>query len=445
VTFDVWRRLEPVAPPAPTAAGPLAATKSESERAAATRRRRKIFAALDAIGTLAWAYAITKLFIIDVDRLLLEAISPNLVGILNYRIFFYLGLAVAAGFFLRHRKVWWLAILYVLLFPVVVIAYKIPAYFVRRRSWPLVFAAVQATAGFFADFRYNLTTKSFALLACVLILTTDAAPLLVVSASYLAVLMIWSFWRLARRALSASSFIAVQRSIILRFLFSPFIQKATDLGDEYRRPEIEKYAEAEAQQVMLKISLGIAVNKALYFWAYQLDNYRRRFLPSVLFSGLSFAWLFLGVVLGLALVNFALLKVSPSEYEFTSPPSFIAVLVYSLATLSLGTGGGIEPIGDIAYAIQFLSGITGILVLAALVLNVIATVRRERDEAATSELVADLKNRAREHERRFVDDYAVSIDEAIRRLESIGTGFAYLLRFVAVSIPDDFLTDRDRA
>ena len=125
------------------------------------------------------------------------------------------------------------------------------------------------------------------------------------------------------------------------------------------------------------MSIAISANKLLYLWAYQLDRYRSKYSPGLVFSGLSFAWVFLGTVMGLALINFAVFRALPGEYLVKSGASLLSFLVYTL-----GRGGGIDAVGDSALVIQLVSAITLGLVLVSLVLNVVMTIRRERDEAA---------------------------------------------------------------
>jgi ERCC4-type nuclease len=103
-----------------------------------------------------------------------------------------------------------------------------------------------------------------------------------------------------------------------------------------------------------------------------------------------------------------------------------------------------RPIGQWAYGVQLAGGIAGLLILASLAINILLSVVRERDDAATRDLIQDLKDRARQQERRFVDEYAVSVDEAFERLQRLGAGAAWLLAYLVQSIPPE-IADKDIA
>ena len=208
--------------------------------------------------------------------------------------------------------------------------------------------------------------------------------------------------------------------------------------EEYRRADLDFYTETEANAVAISISLGILVNKALYLWAWQLQQYSRRYSPALVFGASGFVYLFVAAALCLALVNLTILKLTPDQFQLDLPVTLIGIVGYSISSFAFAQVGGIHAIGDLAIAVNVLSGVLGVVGLLSLVLNVVMTVRREADERATNQLILDLRARARALESEFLVEYDVGIDEARRRLEQIGGGLTFLLRFLA-SIPDEFV------
>ena len=433
--FDLWTLLESEPEQGTGSAPLLGQPKRDQDKSPQERSRGRWF--LDAAGALIWSYFIVKLFVADVDRALVERIAPAAIGLLDYRIFFYLGILVGVAWLLPRSRRWW--VLYLAAFPAVVLLWKIPAFLYRRRSWPLAFVSLQALTGLFGDLRYHVLTKSLGLFAAVMILLNGWPPLVAASAACIAVLVGWGFARLVARTFSSSSFIEIQRQAILNLLSSRFLRAATALRDEYRRTDIQRYEPGDRQQVILAISLGIAVNRAVYLWAYQLDRYRRQYRPAVVFTTLTVLWLFLGVVVGLTLVNEAILKLDPRQFQAASThPSLLAVALFSLSSLWLSSLGGLSAVGDLAVFVQFVAGLAGPVLVASFGFGVLAAIRRSRDDAATSALVADLKERAREHGKAFENEFAVTVEEARRRLEALGATFAFLFRYIAASVPADF-------
>jgi uncharacterized membrane protein YhaH (DUF805 family) len=261
----------------------------------------------------------------------------------------------------------------------------------------------------------------------------------VTSAGYLGGLIIWSYVRLFRKTFSSSSFITAQRRAIDRVLKSDRLNAGTLLGGNFPSTDLEEYNYNQATQLALKISTGVMINRVLYLWAYQVDRYRREFSPAVVFNGLSFVWLFLGTITGITLVNYALFNLDPSQFTPDSGSSLLAFALYSFGTLYLQDAGGVHAIGGVAQALQLMTALLGLVVVAGFIINVAVTARRERDENDLRDVVTDLKRRAREQEAAFRDEYAVSVEEAYRRLSDLQAGFAFLLKYFITAIPEDFV------
>jgi len=391
---------------------------------------------LDIAGTAFWLYVFARVFVGDVDRWMLSAISPELASLLDYRFLAYLVVLVLAAMQLRR---WW-RVGYVFFFPLVILFWKTPYFFYRRKSWPLLLAAVQTIASISNDLRYRLATGSLALLAAILIQVSSVGPILFASALYLFTLLTWTFIRLFRRVVRAPSFTTIQGNWIRRVLDSGGVTPLILLKDEYKRPDIERYSDAEAQQLAMNISFGIIINRALYLWAYQLERYRAKYAPALIFNTISYAGLFVVTILGLGAADFGLFKALPDQYSVVEPVTQLTFLVYASSNLAFSQGAGVVPVGQAALALQLLSGVIGVLVLVSLGLNVLLSYIRERDDASMLNLVKELKTRARDQEELFQQEYHVDMDEARRKLEEIGAGIPSVVTYITRSIPADFLT-----
>jgi hypothetical protein len=436
---EVWDRIERSVALTPTAE-PASKTekkdKTPEETEAEKRKRRRVILALDIVSAVFWIYVIAKVFVVDLDQKLVTRVAAGHENLLDYRIFVYLGLVVVIVW--KRSTLLWI-VGYLLLFPILVVVWKIPWFFIKRRSWALFLGTLQAVFTALSDFRYNLTSKFLALIAATLIIATSAKPLLIGSALYLAWLMAYSYFRLLKKTFGGSSFLRVQRESIKRLMASRPVRALTHLGDEYKRADVQVYNPTQLNQITSSISFGIIINKGLYFWAYQLERYRRDYSPSTIFAGVSYVWLLLGTAIGFTLINEATFKIDPSQYSTTDGhPSFLAFTMYSVSTLATGDGGGISAVGDWAYGIQLAAAIAGPVLLATFGLNFVVTYRRERDESALRELVSTLKTTAREQDQRFREDWAVSVDEAHQRLEDLGAGLGFVVRWVTSAIPADF-------
>jgi hypothetical protein len=430
----IWQRLErhhkSIRSPE---SGPQAqvATDAPSQPRLAWLRRMR-WRVLDLLGALFWLYWLTKILVADIDVVFLRSFAPGLVPLLEYRVVFYLGVLVIAAISWRRS---WIVLLYVLAFPLVVLLWKVPLFLIRHRSWAFFLGVLQAASALFGDLRWNLATKSLSLIAAILIITTRAPFLLIPSAVFIAVLMAWSLVRRLRRIVSSPSFITVQQRTIRRVMASGALRHFLTLDEQYKSSDLQSYDATQASQVEMTISYGIALNKILLLWAFQLERYRKRYSPAVAFNLLTYAWVFIATLVGFSLLNLALLKLAPDEFAIDGPRPPIAVLLYSFGTFVLGEVGGIHPVGQLAYLLQLAAGLAGLLILAGLAANVVLSIVRERDETATTELINELRQEAQEQEQRFRDAYAISTDEAYERLRAFGAAAASLLPVFVRGIP----------
>jgi hypothetical protein len=247
--------------------------------------------------------------------------------------------------------------------------------------------------------------------------------------------MVWSLWRRVRAIFVVPSFIVLQEKLISSLMNWGWLQRAQLLKDEYKATNIERYDETQAQAVASAISWGIGINKGLYLYAYQLDHYRRRFSPSFVFNLLTIVWVFVASLIGLSLLNVALLKLMPDQYVTGQSWAPVSPVVYSLSTFWLGEAGGIHPIGQAAYLLQLAGAITGGVIIVSFGLSVVLTYLRERDDKAIDELIQQLREQARKQEGRFRAEYTVTVDEAYARLRDLKANAVGLLAFLIQSVP----------
>jgi hypothetical protein len=436
----VWTRLsgvslaeeQPVSAPPPSPGEPVAKPDihlPSKPRMLGGWRWRTV----NVVALIFWTYAIGKLFVVDVDRVVVTAVAPDALPLLDYRLVFFL--LVVALVFARH---WYAAALYVLVWPFVLFAWvlwRLIRLFWKHRSWGVFLGMLQAAAIIFRDLRYNVTTKSLALIAGILILATGPSPLMWVCTVYIAYLMARSFWRRMRGIFVRPSFIALQEKLIVRVMGWGWLQRAQVLRDEYKTTDIDRYNTKQAQAVVSAMAWGIGLNKGLLLYADQLDRYRRRFSPSLVFNLLSIAWAFVASLIGLSLLNVALLKLMPDQYITGQTWAPVSPVVYSLSTFWLGDAGGIHPVGQAAYLLQLAGAVTGGVILLSFGLGVLFSWLRERDDTAINDLIAELKRQAQMQEERFCAEYTVTVDEAYQRLQELKAGVMELVTFMLQTLP----------
>jgi hypothetical protein len=437
----IWDRLERGLAQAPTQTPTQATAKDDSEPLSVTwQKLRRRLRFLDVVAALLWVFAFIKIFVFDLDRAFLNAVG--LGYLLDYRAFFYLLLLVVTVVVFRA---WVFLILpYILFFPLIVLLWKIPAFFIRRRSFLLALAAVQGAVNLFSGFRYNIIAKGCAAFSILFILVSHNTLILAISAIYLGLLIVLSYARLFRSTFSPSAFLETQRNAISNLLKSDRIDALTTIDEEYLESSLEAYDYGKANQLAVKMSYGVIVDRFLYIWAYQLDRYRREVSPALMFNGLSFVWLFFGTILSLSFINYAIYGIDSQQFSVEAGgANLLRFVLYSFANLVLQEAGGVHAIGSAAQALQLVAAILGIIVIAGFVLNVIFTYRHERSESELQDLISTLRSRAHELELRFREQYSVTVNEAHQHLAELRAGLAFVFTYLTAAIPEEFLKARD--
>jgi hypothetical protein len=144
---EVWDRIDtlviqaaPAAAPEPVA--PKQRTRGELRR---VQRRRRVIRLLDIVSSIYWLAVLIKLFVADVDRLVVGLLAPEATWILDFRWAIALTLLALILVMFRRGAIA-LSFAYVAAFPLVVIFWKVPRFFFKRQSPMLVAVAVTIVA-----------------------------------------------------------------------------------------------------------------------------------------------------------------------------------------------------------------------------------------------------------------------------------------------------------
>jgi hypothetical protein len=441
--FDIWERIdlsiEKLGPPAPAAEPESAKEKPSPEEAALKKRRlKRTIRILDVIGLAFWTYAFFKLFVVDLDDAAVQRFAPWAVRFMGFRFLLWVLVLVVIAMIFKRKYI--LHIAYVLFFPLIVVVWKLPYLVYRRRSWTLALLILNVIVNGFRQARYQIISKGLALFATVTILATHAKVPLVIAALYLLGMQAIAIYRALKFLLFTEGFLETQTKIINRLSDSGRSNSAMALDEVFLNPEIEVYTKEQIEKFKTGLATRVWLNRGLLIYAYQLDNYRRRAVGMAL-SLVSFALLFLSTIATITLVNIAIYRYDPAQFDYAEAPTLLRMALYSMSSLAMNAGAGIEAEGDAAVGVRLAAGFVGVILLIGIGLNVVLSWRRERDEAEITAAVTKLKASAAAVEAQMRDDYRVGVDEAVARLQRIGMDVTQLMTFLMGSIPPEFFDD----
>jgi hypothetical protein len=435
---DIWAKVERSLTIKAEVAAEASKVQSESDDVSSltvltsTPRWRRIVR--DGLCYVAWTYIVLKLFIFDIDRYVVSKVQPGGVSLAQFR--FFLLVSVVAALALATKK-YLIILAYLVFFPIVVLLWKIPRAIWRTRSWIVALSAANVVATFFSNLRFNLVTKSALILAAFGIGVTTFRPIVALSATIVALMLALAYYRAVKTAFLPSQFLKFQKKLIDDLVDSTFVIKMTSVDATLKNAEVQQFTPAQLQVFTSNLSNSVLSNRVIYYWAYQLDRYRRS-VAAYFFGTLTYLWLFLYSIAAFTLLNLAALKLNAFAYDYERRPSVLQLVHYSLSSL-FGTGiNGLDPVGSFALSLKIAASICGPILLAALALNYIFTARRIRDDLALKETIAGLKAKGAELESRLSTEYEVSLAEAMVKLQQLGDSTLGLITYFTAQIPRDF-------
>jgi hypothetical protein len=413
---------------------------AKPDAASRRRRRRRLLFFLDSLGAVFWLYVLLKLFVFDVDRYVVERVAPRAVGLLDFRFFGTLGVLLIVAVVVKRRRNA-LYVLYVAFFPFVVVGWKLPKILIRVKSWILVVAIVHAGANVLHRFRRNFIAGSLAIFATLDIVIAGSAVFLVPATVLLSVFLGRAYFRTIVSSFKPSSFLAVQEQMISAAVGSRQLDQFIVVDAELKRPEVETFTKEQLDKFLGAVGGGILANRAIYYWAYQLERYRTS--PARFLLGMfSYFWLYVQTVIIFALINYAVFKMDADGFSFDSPPTFLVFVYYSLSALFVNGIASLDPVNTIPLLLRIAEGIVGPLLLLTLVANLLLTARNSRDDQALRQVIAGFKEQAAKHEEYLAREYEMPIDQALRRLQELGLGIVGMISFITTKIPNEFWANR---
>jgi hypothetical protein len=405
------------------------------------QRWKRIRPVLDIAGTLFWLYVILKVFVIDVDRKFLEWVAPGADWLVDYRVFFFLGLIAVVLIVARTRGAL-VAGAYIAGFPLVVLFVKVPKLLIKTRSWVTFFAVANVISSFFSSLRYAVVAGTVFAFSALFILATDSSATLIPPVIGLLCVLAVSFVRTFRFSAKVSRFLQVQESTIDRAVKSDGIGGLTKVSDELRSAEIQVFNAEQQQKFVQALSSSVLMHRLLYFWAYELEKYRQSPV-SLAFNMFGYVWLFLQTVATLTLINYAIYKIDPHAYSYVDPPSVLTFARYVLASFGGGEIQAVQAQSNLASVLSIGSTLIGIIFLVGLGITLFITIRQGRQDDAVRSTITRIKEQGTYLEKRLESEYELSsVEEAVRRLRELRSALLGIITYISSRIPTDFERQR---
>jgi len=429
--INVWWRLTPPAKEEPD-------SPAEPDPSVETTRRgfwHRIHL-LDLVAAPSWFYGVTKA-LVDWDSALLRAINPDLVWLTNFR--FLVIALLLLGLILIGRKLAPLWLAYIALWPLLIIAWRVPRILYKRDQWNYIVGLVHIVWSGFASIK-NFLAGVVLVGSTLFFLVLPGTWTAVVSFVLATVFQAWLIVSAVKAGLRPSRFLSKQRDLISRAKIDRISTQEKEL--EALQPAIESSQNLTAHQSAKFLELAssaLLVNRLALFWAYRVHAYRKS--PAIIaYGAMSVLWLFVGSLVAAVLANRSMYQVDPGSLNVEGgEPTIVKFTYYALTSMTGGETEVMEPANDFALAVKTAMMFIGILVILTLSVALIMSIRYSRDEKDAEQTLDALRDATGRLSTGFTDAFYLRPDEAVDRLIELQPGFAKWLIYLRQSIPDDFL------
>ncbi|MDQ1110975.1 hypothetical protein QE418_000423 [Microbacterium testaceum] len=436
---SVWARIETLVGQEKSDSEPQTKEEKKRQRSQDRRRRRRarFVSILDVVGTVFWMTVLVKLFVADVDRMLMSWIAPQLIWLLDLRWLLVL-VGAALVLILLRAKTLGISLAYVMTFPLIVVAWKLPKFFVKRRDTILITSLVGVAASLLGRAKSLFIAITVACIAAVLI-TTEGAPSAIIIAGMALMIstLSWSLWSTARDLLDATAFIRAQKKAVDWMISSDVIERVVS-PEQPDRVELKTWSLDDAKKFRDAGGNALLARRVMLFWAGALDQYRRG--PAVVvLNCLLICAMLAQTIVAFAFVNFGAFILMPTDFNFQRQPDAWTFLYYSSVGVYFGEISALSPSGGIALIAKLANGLVGSVGVLSIIVTTLIGHFVSRTNDATNGAAASLREKADRIEHLTEEQFQMSLEDLQGRLVLAQWGLFGVLDWIAAKtwVADD--------
>ena len=329
-----------------------------------------------------WCYLFGKVVIFDFDTYIINKYFPDLVQALYYK-FFLLAAFISILWLYLGRKRFPRFVLYIVLYPIVVLIWKIPKVIFRHWSISIVFAP--AVFEFITKFRTYFVFNTLVTLSAIFILTSYNKILLLISMLILATFLVHHLYSSFRKVYQSTVFSRLQgiiSKINNRLSDISFFQEMWDSAKNRNEP---KNDQEELQTRLSTLYLA-------YWCAEFVKEKADHFLQSRRMDlYLIFTWFYTVFITAAiySLEYFSLYKIIPNSFIVPSKPTYFSFLGFSFGKLVPSGVSAISPENLPALLLCY-SELGCTLVIFVILVFTILTAAREKYKEDIYSIVKEL-------------------------------------------------------
>jgi hypothetical protein len=373
---------------------------------------------LEAVAIVFWLYALIKLFVFDVDNYLVARFLPTYQPFLYFKSLFLVGVIVVVLLAVKSKRLAW-ACVYIILYPLIVVLWKVPKFIFKQHSWVLAFAFANSLISFVQAFKINFVTAGALLIALGIVVASSSASLLW---SAIAILLAALIVLYVRRFI-----IVFQPSLVfeayLRFFprFRTVSPQMFALDADMKSLPMDRLSPVQLEKWKTNLQTVVLYNRACLFVAKKLQDYQSSKLNflSYIFSLIMLTGVTVAAFAG---INMALFKLYRGFFLYSQEPTVFSFFYYSFNNLFHSPANIITPVLPISQGVFMLEVFFEFL-LGALLVSLFFSVSNERYTNELKSVVVGLEREGKSMEAFVNGEYGIStIEDAIVALAKVKAG-----------------------
>jgi hypothetical protein len=371
----------------------------------------RAIALLDIIAIAFWIFAFIKLFVVDVDRLIISYFVPQLQWWLDFRALITAGVLTLAALLIRRRW-FFLSLIYIISFPLILLLWKIPACLIAIGSWSLSISTLNIFLAAFTSIRYRLAYISVYGVSCCFIALAHSKEFaiagLVGLAGCAATTVIRSFWK----AFQPPGVFRVHQKV---FDIAKSIVTTRAAGEKpVSRTELSNLPADLRNQQLNSIKNRILINRSAFFFAAKLNEYRdsQYYLGSTIISVLI---MIIFLIFTFSVVYMAIPQIDIDAFR-PLPITYFDYLYISFDNALFGSNSSATLIDTLAKAISMFQRFLSIAIIGVFITTIVE-VRKSRHTREIDVTIENIRATGNNLELTISEEYSYSsIDEAIQDL-----------------------------
>ncbi|MGD0510439.1 MAG: hypothetical protein ABSA33_01230 [Candidatus Micrarchaeaceae archaeon] len=369
------------------------------------------------VAILFWLYAITQVFVYDLDSFL-RSRFPLIVWIVKFKFPFILGIIALVWSFTKSTEIL-LWFLYIVLYPLILLVWTVPRFIWKQRSWNLTFAYVNTILSTTKSLKYSAITFALIIIETLLVIKSSSPPILWLAVGLSLVTVATAFVHRFTLIFKPSLLYQAHSKItagILRFGKKTFAVEKS-LKELPADTRMQTMTESQRTTWAGNLQFAIILNRGCKFISRKIEDYQRSRLSTV-FYALNFIMLMAVSILMFSVINFGIYKIDPGNFNVTTKPNFFIFFFYSANTI---WGHGISEVvaASTLSRVFFLAELFITFLLVVILITLWTSVRNEREADEIRQTISSIRKQGDEMALFIRDEYGFSVDDAIACLVAL--------------------------